>query len=146
MDTLLNKVNQKLSENSVTAWDFCGIQQSFPTGVAWFLPSLWRGVCQQQLQRVPHLKSDWCQKTDKISFLEKNTDSRDSKTSIHSVMASRKAYYDFVKAWHKNKTKASAKPDFINLQTKAVLKILISENTEEEFRCSFPHNTVTVVW
>lgn len=64
-------VNQKLSENSVTEWDFCDIQQTFPTGVVWFLPSLWRGVCQQQLERVQQLKSDWCQKTDKISFLEK---------------------------------------------------------------------------
>lgn len=105
MKTLLNKVNQKLSENSVTVWDFCNIQQTVPTGVLWFLPSLWRGVCQQQLQRVPQLKSDRCQKTDKISFLEKNTDSRNSKTSLHSVMTNRKAYYDCVKAWHKNKTK-----------------------------------------
>lgn len=146
MKTFLNKVNRKLNENSVTAQDFFDIQHTFLTDVAWLFPSAWRGVCQQQLQTVPELKSDWCQKPDKIYFLEKNTEPRDSKTSIHSVTASRKVYYNCVKAWHKNKTKASAKPDLINLQVKAALKILIRENIEEEFRCSFPPNTVTVVW
>lgn len=125
MKTLLNQANQKLSENSVTEWDFCYIQHTFWTRVAWFLASLWRGVCQQQLQRVPQLKSDWCQKTDKISFLKKkkNTDSRESNISIHSAMESRKAYYDCVKGWQKNKTKASAKTKPHQLASQASTQI-----------------------